>query len=66
MLRATAQNLGGGPRQGASTITMQLARTIYLGQAPTLTRKLREMVTASAVNVTGELNVSRTVRTIVC
>lgn len=32
--------------QGASTITQQLARNLYLDQAPTLKRKLREAATA--------------------
>lgn len=35
-----------GDRQGASTITQQLARTLYLDQAPTLDRKIREAYTA--------------------
>lgn len=35
-----------GDRQGASTITQQLARTLYLDQSPTLNRKIREAYTA--------------------
>ncbi|MDY7792637.1 transglycosylase domain-containing protein [Burkholderia ubonensis] len=38
-----------GDRQGGSTITQQLARNLYpdeVGRAPTLTRKLKELVTA--------------------
>ncbi len=35
-----------GKKQGASTITQQLARTLYLDQAPTLDRKIREAYTA--------------------
>jgi penicillin-binding protein 1A len=35
-----------GKKQGASTITQQLARTLYLDQAPTLNRKVREAYTA--------------------
>jgi penicillin-binding protein 1A len=37
------------PRQGASTITQQLARNLYLSQAKNAMRKLREM--ASAVQI---------------
>lgn len=39
----------GGDRQGGSTITQQLARNLYpeeIGRAPTLTRKLKEAITA--------------------
>lgn len=38
-----------GDRQGASTITQQLARNLFpekIGRAPTATRKLKEMITA--------------------
>jgi penicillin-binding protein 1A len=38
-----------GKRQGGSTITQQLARNLFpeaIGRAPTLTRKLKEMITA--------------------
>nr|WP_322045098.1 transglycosylase domain-containing protein [Paraburkholderia sp. J67] len=38
-----------GARQGGSTITQQLARNLYpdeIGRAPTLTRKLKEAITA--------------------
>ncbi|KWE53271.1 penicillin-binding protein 1A [Burkholderia sp. MSMB2157WGS] len=38
-----------GNRQGGSTITQQLARNLYpdeVGRAPTLTRKLKELITA--------------------
>ncbi|HEY3596086.1 MAG TPA: transglycosylase domain-containing protein [Paraburkholderia sp.] len=38
-----------GERQGGSTITQQLARNLYpdeIGRAPTLTRKLKEAITA--------------------
>ncbi|NML31214.1 penicillin-binding protein 1A [Paraburkholderia antibiotica] len=38
-----------GDRQGGSTITQQLARNLYpdeIGRAPTLTRKLKEAITA--------------------
>ncbi|KVN26735.1 penicillin-binding protein [Burkholderia stagnalis] len=38
-----------GSRQGGSTITQQLARNLYpdeIGRAPTLTRKLKEAITA--------------------
>ena len=39
----------GGDKQGGSTITQQLARNLYpedIGRAPTLTRKLKEAITA--------------------
>ncbi|MFB3881474.1 MAG: transglycosylase domain-containing protein [Armatimonadota bacterium] len=35
-----------GPRQGGSTITQQLARSVYLSQAKTITRKIAEVVLA--------------------
>ena len=35
-----------GPRQGASTITMQVARNFYLSREKTLNRKLNEMLLA--------------------
>ncbi|WP_105133368.1 penicillin-binding protein 1A [Burkholderia sp. BE12] len=38
-----------GDRQGGSTITQQLARNLYpdeVGRAPTLTRKMKELITA--------------------
>jgi penicillin-binding protein 1A len=43
ILRAAYSNLiGGGRRQGASTITMQVARNFFLSSEKTLTRKLYE------------------------
>lgn len=39
---ALANVMGGGKRQGASTITMQVARNFYLSSEKTLTRKLYE------------------------
>ncbi|WP_404299674.1 penicillin-binding protein 1A [Alicycliphilus denitrificans] len=50
--RRTASALvrtAGGDRQGGSTITQQLARNLYpedIGRAPTLTRKIKEAITA--------------------
>jgi monofunctional biosynthetic peptidoglycan transglycosylase len=35
--------------RGGSTITQQLARNLYLGNAPTITRKLQEMVLARRI-----------------
>jgi penicillin-binding protein 1B len=47
MLRATAANLRqGGIRQGGSTITQQLARTLFLTGERTWSRKLREAALA--------------------
>lgn len=43
VLRAAYSNfVGGGKRQGASTITMQVARNFFLSSEKTLTRKLYE------------------------
>lgn len=47
ILRAALANLsGGGKRQGASTITMQVARNFFLSSEKTLTRKLYEVLLA--------------------
>jgi penicillin-binding protein 1A len=47
ILRAAYANfIGGGKRQGASTITMQLARNFFLSSEKTLTRKLYEALLA--------------------
>lgn len=46
ILRALLADLTGRPLQGGSTITQQLARTLYLSRADTLTRKIREAVIA--------------------
>jgi penicillin-binding protein 1B len=49
-LRAMATNVrAGGVRQGASTITQQLARGLWLGPERTLSRKLGEMVLAAGL-----------------
>jgi len=47
ILRAAYANfVGGGKRQGASTITMQVARNFFLSSEKTLTRKLYEALLA--------------------
>src|SRR5207302_1446543 len=47
VLRAAYANLvAGGRRQGASTITMQVARNFFLSSEKTLTRKFNEMLLA--------------------
>jgi penicillin-binding protein 1A len=47
ILRAAATNLaGGGKRQGASTITQQVARNFFLSGEKTYTRKLYEVLLA--------------------
>ena len=47
VLRAVAANLaGGGMAQGASTITMQVARNFFLSREKTYTRKLYEVMLA--------------------
>ncbi|MES2091971.1 MAG: transglycosylase domain-containing protein, partial [Pseudomonadota bacterium] len=46
---SAAVNTFSGDRQGGSTITQQLARNLYpdeIGRAPTLTRKIKEAITA--------------------
>ena len=44
MLRAALANLGRAKSQGASTITMQVARNVYLSSEKTLTRKIYEIL----------------------
>ncbi|HSW17231.1 MAG TPA: penicillin-binding protein 1A [Ramlibacter sp.] len=44
LLRATLANLGRAKSQGASTITMQVARNVYLSSEKTFTRKLYEVL----------------------
>ncbi len=44
------------PRQGASTITQQLARNLYLSQKKNAMRKLREMVSAVQIEKTHTKN----------
>jgi len=50
VLRAVYSNIvAGGKRQGASTITMQLARNFFLSSEKTLTRKLYEALLAHKI-----------------
>src|SRR5690606_25227013 len=44
MLRAALANLGKVKSQGASTITMQVARNVYLSSEKTYTRKIYEVL----------------------
>ncbi len=46
LARAIVANLGGGMRQGASTITQQVARTFFLSTRRTLERKVKEALLA--------------------
>jgi penicillin-binding protein 1A len=47
VIRAAMSNfISGGVRQGASTITMQVARNFFLSKEKTLTRKFNEMLLA--------------------
>lgn len=46
LMRIAVANLLHGTRQGASTITMQVARTFFLSREQTVTRKLYEMLLA--------------------
>ncbi len=45
-MRAAAASLKGGRQQGASTITMQVARNVYLSSERTLSRKTYEILLA--------------------
>ena len=50
--RALATNVrAGGVRQGASTITQQLARGLFLGSERTMARKLQEMAIAVGLEI---------------
>jgi penicillin-binding protein 1A len=51
VLRALMADLGGNFHQGASTITMQVARTFFLSQEKTLKRKLTEVVLAFRIEL---------------
>ena len=44
LLRAAIANMGRVKSQGASTITMQVARNVYLSSEKTITRKLYEVL----------------------
>ena len=46
VIRAALHNLTGGSKQGASTITQQVARNFFLSSEQTLKRKLYEMLLA--------------------
>ncbi|WP_025915958.1 penicillin-binding protein 1A [Herminiimonas sp. CN] len=46
ILRAAVHNLGGGARQGASTITQQVARNFFLSSEQTFKRKVYEALLA--------------------
>jgi penicillin-binding protein 1A len=53
VLRAALSNLtSGGRRQGASTITMQLAKNMFLTSERTYTRKLYELLLARKIEAT--------------
>ncbi len=56
MARAALANFShAGPRQGASTITMQVARNFFLTREKTLTRKVNEILLAFKI----EINLSK-------
>ncbi len=55
VLRAFLSNLKGGHGQGASTITMQVARNFFLSNERTFTRKIYEMLLAYKI----EANMSK-------
>src|SRR5690606_1466179 len=46
IVRAAIHNLGGGARQGASTITQQVARNFFLSSEQTLKRKVYDALLA--------------------
>lgn len=46
IMRAVLHNLGGGAKQGASTITQQVARNFFLSSEQTLKRKIYEILLA--------------------
>lgn len=50
--RAALSNLSGGHKQGASTITQQVARNFYLSNERTLTRKFNEALLAYKIERT--------------
>jgi len=53
VMRAALSNFtAGGARQGASTITMQVARNFFLSKEKTLTRKFNEMLLAFKIEHT--------------
>ena len=47
ILRAIYHNITGGSLQGGSTITQQYAKTAFLSQSRTVTRKIKELVIAT-------------------
>ena len=47
ILRAVYHNISGGSLQGGSTITQQYAKTAFLTQSRTITRKIKELVIAT-------------------
>src|SRR5215471_19371025 len=55
VLRAAMTNVASGTQQGAGTITMQVARNLFLTREKTLTRKLREVLLAYKI----EANLSK-------
>ncbi|WP_227869814.1 penicillin-binding protein 1A [Undibacterium parvum] len=46
ILRASVHNMAGGPKQGASTITQQVARNFFLSSEQTFKRKIYEVLLA--------------------
>lgn len=52
VLRATFSNLSGGAKQGASTITMQVARNFFLTKEKTFSRKFNEVLLAFKIEHT--------------
>ena len=56
MARAVIADLGSGKRQGASTITQQLAKTLFLSGDQTLERKATELVYAVQLERTYSKN----------
>ena len=53
LLRASLANLGRAKSQGASTITMQVARNVYLSSEKTFTRKIYEILLTTKLEHMG-------------
>lgn len=57
IVKATVKNIiAFRAKEGASTITQQLARNLYFNQEPTIARKLREAITAIQIEYTYTKN----------
>ena len=62
LLRASIANLGRAKSQGASTITMQVARNVYLSSEKTFTRKIYEILLTTKLQASGPISSPTTLR----